>query len=200
MSVICLEVDMLCLPVPACCKSLLLGCSCIEQARGCDSITAGAMPACWLPKVAPSHTRFLLKGLVHQMLLQLGLSNAKCATPPANTAVFGRCCYPRMWRPSALSWATFSRYPSLTCCCRRSYSTGSHGALQRAAAVAAVMKASVRRGTCVSPGRARVQRLQDLVQPPELALLSTKAVASPEGQVRKPAQHGVACPRFCAAC
>ena len=142
---------------------------------------------------ALSHASFCSRAWSIQCCSAACLSTARCATPPANNADFSQCCHSQPWRPSAVSWATSSRHPPFKSCCRRSYSTGSHGALQQAAAAAAVMKVSVRRGTCVSPGTARVQRLQDSVQPPELAFLSAKAVASTQGQVRRSAQHDTAC-------
>lgn len=195
------------MPVPAFCRSLLLGfvrlpahsstrAGAVTEFQQVQRLHAGCL------RLRPSHASCS----VHPMLLSC-TCQTQGATPPADTADSGQCRHskssgdPELLR-GHIQWKPTLYHFAFSLCCRRSYSTGSHAGLQQAAAAAAAMKVSVRRGTCVSPGRARVQRLPDPGQPPELAL-SAKAVTSPQGQVCRPAQHGPAChmfAMFCAAC
>lgn len=190
------------LQLPAAGVRALAG-SLINQGRCRDSIPAGAAPARWLPKVASSHMRLALS------LQCCSAAHVRHKVPPHQqtlltlvNAATREALATQSWLRGHIQQKPTLYHSAFSLCCRRSYSTGSHAGLQQAAAAAAAMKVSVRRGTCVSPGRARVQRLPDPGQPPELAL-SARAVTSPQGQVCRPAQHGPAChmsAMFCAAC
>ena len=190
------------LQLPAAGVRALAG-SLINQGRCRDSIPAGAAPARWLPKVASSHMRLALS------LQCCSAAHVRHKVPPHQqtlltlvNAATREALATQSWLRGHIQQKPTLYHSAFSLCCRRSYSTGSHAGLQQAAAAAAAMKVSVRRGTCVSPGRARVQRLPDPGQPPELAL-SARAVTSPQGQVCRPAQHGPACHMsvmFCAAC